>query len=299
MKVVVTGGTGFVGRALSKRRPQWTYLSSKDYDLIRPEACKKMYEELKPDAVIHLAGKVGGIYTNSVCPAEFYYQNTMMNTNIVHEAFKAGVPRVLASLSTCTFPDTVSIYPMSEEDILLGPPAPTNISYGYSKRSLLVQINAYREQYGVDYSTFCPSNIYGPGDNYDSTTSHFVPSLIRRYAAAANGDVLEFWGTGNELRQQLYVHDLAEIIPQLLEKHHSNIPLIVAPNENLSIKEMIDLLNRHVDKDVHVTFNNKLPGQFRKDGKNDKLLDLIGEYSFTSFFDGVEKTYTHFLNSVI
>jgi len=291
VRVIVTGGTGFVGRALEKKKPEWIYLSSKDYNLIDPMSCKQMYKDLQPDAVIHLAGRVGGIGANSTSPAEFYYQNTMMNTNIIHHAYEAGVKRVLASLSTCTFPNTSPVYPMTEEDILLGPPAPTNLSYGYSKRSLFVQINAYRKQYGVDYSTFCPSNIYGPGDNYDSLLSHFVGALIRKYSSASDGDVLEFWGTGKQLRQLLYVNDLAQIIPLLLESHHTNEPLIIAPHENLSIMEMIEILHKSIKKDVKITFNQKLGGQYRKDGSNKKFLDLIGGFKFTSFEVGMLETY--------
>ena len=144
MKVVVTGGSGFVGKRLQLIKPDWTYLSSKDYNLMDSGDCDRMYKELKPDAVVHLAGQVGGIKANDDRPADFYYMNITMNTNIVQKAYENGVKRVLASLSTCTFPDVVKKYPLTEEDIFDGPPAATNISYGYAKRSLLIQILAYR-----------------------------------------------------------------------------------------------------------------------------------------------------------
>ena len=291
MKVLVTGGTGFVGKRLQSIKPNWIYISSKDYDLVATDDCKRMYNDIQPDAVVHLAGKVGGIKANDMNPADFYYINTMINTNIVHQAKECGIKRVLSSLSTCTFPDVVPSYPLTEQDILCGPPAITNMSYGYAKRSLYIQSKAYRKQYNLDYSTFCPSNLYGPEDNFDYDSSHFVSALVRRFFEAKNGDTLEFWGSGNALRQQLFVDDLAHIIPMLLEEHHSDIPIIVAPNENLSISNMIDILRKYINKDVNIKFNSHLDGQYRKDGSNGKLLNMIGKFNFTPFKDGAKTTY--------
>jgi len=291
MTVLVTGGTGFVGKRLQLKKPEWVYVSSKDYDLSSVEECVKMYKEVRPEAVVHLAGKVGGIKTNNENPADFYYLNTMINTNVVHQAYEHGVKRVLASLSTCVFPDVVKNYPLKEEDLFSGPPSATNLSYGYAKRSLLIQINAYRKQYDLDYSTFCPSNIYGPEDNFDLYSSHFVPALIRKCVEIDENKEIELWGDGKALRQQLYVDDLVGIIPLLLEQHHTNIPMIVAPSENLSILEMFEMLLKQIGENIKVKFNKELPGQYRKDGSNKKLLNLIGEYNFTPFEEGVRKTY--------
>ena len=291
MKVLVTGGTGFLGKHLKEKKPDWIYISSKDFDLTKYHRVKEMFYEIKPDAVIHLAAKTGGIKASVNGPAEFYYLNTVINTNVVHCAYESGVKRMLAALSTCVFPDIVENYPFTERDIHLGPPAITNLPYGYSKRSLFVQINAYREQYGLDYSTFCPSNLYGPGDNFDLSDSHFVAAMVRKCTEAKQNEDIEFLGTGKELRQQIYVDDLAEIIPILLKKHHSNVPIIVAPNENLSTSEMFELLSNQINKNLKGRFNGNLSGQFRKDGSNNKLLELIGDYNFTKFKDGVYKTY--------
>ena len=291
MTVVVTGGSGFVGKRLKLVKPDWVYLSSKDYNLMDPDECDRMYKELKPSAVVHLAGQVGGIKANNDRPADFYYMNIMMNSNVIQKAYENGCTRVLAALSTCTFPDVVETYPLTEEDIFDGPPAATNISYGYAKRSLYIQMNAYRRQYQVDYSTFCPSNIYGPEDNFDLDTSHFVPAMVRKFHEASPGETIEFWGTGRPLRQQLHVDDLAKIIPLLLEKHHTNMPIIVAPHENLSISEMVSILLKQVNKDIKIGYNNKLDGQFRKDGSNKRLVELIGDFEFKEFKDGVKETY--------
>ena len=217
--------------------------------------------------------------------------NTMMNTNVVQKAYENGVKRLLASLSTCTFPDVVQNYPLTEEDIFDGPPAATNISYGYAKRSLYIQAMAYRKQYGLNYSSFCPSNLYGPGDNFNLDTSHFVPAMIRKFSEANSGDEIEVWGTGEPLRQQLHVDDLSNIIPMLLEKHHTDIPIIVAPYENISISDMVSIIQKKANKDIDVVYNNELDGQYRKDGSNKRLIDLIGEYKFIQFEDGVGETY--------
>jgi len=289
--VVVSGGTGFIGARLKNHRPKWTYLSSRDYDLLNKEECNQMFKEHQPDAIIHLAAKVGGIKENANNQASFYYENIMINTNILECAHRNNVKRTLSSLSTCAFPDVVSKYPFLEEDLFKGPPAKTNFSYGYTKRALHVQAVSYRKQYGLNYSTFCPSNIYGPGDNFNSESSHFIPALIKKIAEAKEGDTLELWGTGTPLRQQLYIDDLVEIIPLLLEKHNSDMPIIVAPNENLSISEMANILHKNVKKNVKIVYNNRLEGQFRKDGSSKKLLKLLGGFNFTKFEDGVTKTY--------
>ena len=297
MEVLVTGGTGFLGNRLKKYKPNWTYLSSKMCDLKDYDQTEKTLRNLSPDAIVHLAARVGGIKDNSENQAEFYLQNTLINTNIIQAAYLAGVGRVLSTLSTCAFPDVVSEYPFAEEDIFSGPPAKTNFSYGYTKRALHVQTLSYRKQYGLNYSTFCPSNIYGPGDHFDTEKSHFVPALISKLARAKDGEAIELWGTGNPKRQQLYVDDLVEIIPLLLEKHNSSLPLIVAPNENLSINEMAEIANKNIQKNIKICYNNNLDGQYRKDGSNKRFLELVGDYEFTSFAAGVEKTIQWYLEN--
>ncbi len=298
MKVLVTGGSGFLGKRLKIHEPTWQYVSSKDYDLINPIEVKQMFKEIRPDAVVHLAARVGGIKDNAENQALFYYQNVMMNTNIIHEAYLAGIPRVLSSLSTCAFPDKLEHYPFSEKDFHKGSPTETNFSYGYSKRMLHVQSAAYRKQYGMNYSTFCPSNLYGPQDRFGSSSSHFVAALVHKFANLCDNKVIELWGTGTPLRQQLYVDDLCEIIPILLERHNSDIPLIVAPNENLSVHKMSQIITE-VDKkrSVSFTFNGKLDGQYRKDGDNSMFLDLVGGYNFTSFREGIGKTYKWYIEN--
>jgi GDP-L-fucose synthase len=291
MNVLVTGGSGFLGKRLAKVEPSWTYLSSKDLDLENYDSCLEFFGDTKPDAIIHLAGRVGGIKDNVEKPAEFYHRNVTMNTNVIHAAYKAEVGRVLSALSTCAFPDRLDRYPFEEEDLHNGPPAPTNLPYGFAKRALHVQSMAYREQYGVNYSSFTLSNLYGPEDNFDPETSHFVPSLLRRISESKEHDTLSLWGSGKPRRQQLYVDDAAKLIPALLEGHNGNIPIIVAPNENLTIRQMAVHALHALGENRDEVFDGKMDGQIRKDGSNKKLLKLIGSFRFTPFIKGVRKTY--------
>jgi nucleoside-diphosphate-sugar epimerase len=295
MKVLVTGGSGFLGTRLQMHQPDWVYVSSKDCDLTNPQETERFFSMVAPDAIVHLAARVGGIKENINNQASFYYENTLINTNVIQCAYKAGVTRVLSSLSTCAYPDRLCHYPFTEDDFFRGTPAETNFAYGITKRGLQVQSCAYREQYGVDYSTFSPSNIYGPGDHFGKESSHFVAALIHKVAITPPGENIELWGSGFPLRQQLYVDDLCEAIPILIAKHHSNEPLIVAPQENLSILAMARILTEQVDKKVNITFNGKTDGQFRKDGDNSKFVKLAGGFYFTPFKEGVKKTYDWYI----
>jgi len=291
MKTLVTGGTGFLGKRLQKKQPDWMYLSSADCDLTDAKMVHEMFGDIKPEAVVHLAARVGGIKDNIENQADFFYVNTAMNTNVIHEAHKHNINRVLSSLSTCAFPEGLQFFPFDENDFFNGAPTKTNFSYGMTKRMLHVASCAYRKQYGRNYSTFCPSNIYGPQDHFGTESSHFVAALVDKIYHAKDGDIIEMWGTGLPLRQQLYVDDLCEIIPVLLENHNDDTPVIVAPTENLSILEMTMNLIEQSGKNVRTLFNGEMDGQFRKDGSNLRLMSLMGGYEFTTFKEGIMKTY--------
>jgi GDP-L-fucose synthase len=246
-----------------------------------------------------LAAKVGGIKANNENQADFFDENILMNTNVIKASHNLGVNRVLSALSTCAFPDILEKYPFVEEDMLKGPPPVTNISYGYSKRSLHIQSCAYRNQYSRNYSTFCPSNLYGPDDNFDLETSHFVAALTRKiFERDKKSNAVEMWGTGKPKRQHLFVEDMAKIIPILLEKHNSDTPLIVAPDENLSILEACSIFSKAIEADIKFSFNGQLDGQYRKDGSNKRVKDILGsDFSFTPFEEGVRKTYEWYKTS--
>ena len=178
-----------------------------------------------------------------------------------------------------------------------GPPTETNFSYGMTKRMLHVASCAYRSQYGMNYSTFSPSNIYGPGDHFGKEASHFVAALIHKTYVAKPNTNIELWGSGLPLRQQIYIDDLCKIIPILLERHDTNVPLIVAPTENISILEMSRCLIEQIDKNVRLLFNGEMDGQFRKDGSNSELMKLIGPFEFMPFREGVIRTYNWYLEN--
>jgi len=289
--VLVTGGSGFLGRRLQKVKPKWIYLSSKECDLTAPSQVQKLFKEVKPDAVVHLASMVGGIKENVDKQADFCYCNSMINTNVLHQAHLSGVDRILSSLSTCAFPDKLGAYPFTEADMFKGPPSKTNFSYGMSKRMLHVASVSYRKQYGRNYSTFSPCNIYGPGDKFGEESSHFVASLVHKCANTKDGGRVPFWGTGKPVRQQLYVDDMAQIIVMLLSKHNTEAPLIVSPAQSYTIREMVDIGFSVSGKKVETTFDGLLDGQFRKDGCNKALLQLIGKFDFTTFEEGFRRTY--------
>ena len=296
MKVIVTGGSGFLGKRLKLIKPDWIYLSSKDVDLLDYSSLRAYLSYSKPDAVVHLAAKVGGIKDNAENPADFYFKNSTINTNVVHACKEAGVKRLLASLSTCAFPDVVKEYPFKEGSIFDGPPAETNRAYGYTKRGMYVHIVSCRKQHGLDYSCFSPSNLYGPEDHFDLESSHFVAAAIRKLHEAKNS--VEFWGTGKPKRQQLFVDDLCCAIPQLLEKHHSGDPIIVAPDENLSILDMVESIKSIINPTASVSFNGNLDGQYRKDGSNELFKKLLPGVQFTSFKEGIQKTYEWYKESI-
>jgi GDP-L-fucose synthase len=295
--VLVTGGSGFLGSSLSVERPNWTYVSSKDCDLTDSRQVAQLFGDLKPDSILHLAARVGGIKDNIENQADFFHINTMMNTNVIHQAYKAGIERVLSALSTCAFPEQIDIFPFEERELFDGPPTETNFSYGMTKRMLHVASCAYRNQYGMNYSTFSPSNIYGPGDHFGKEASHFVAALIHKTYVAKPNTNIELWGSGLPLRQQIYIDDLCKIIPILLERHDTNVPLIVAPTENISILEMSRCLIEQIDKNVRLLFNGEMDGQFRKDGSNSELMKLIGPFEFMPFREGVIRTYNWYLEN--
>ena len=195
-KVLVTGGRGLVGSALDA-----DVKIGREYDLTNTNETRKMFEYHQPTHVIHCAGKVGGVGGNMNHKGEYFYDNIMMNTNVIEEARRSGVKKLVSFLSTCVFPDDVE-YPLTEEKIHKGEPHFSNNAYAYAKRMADVQINAYREQYGLNYTSVIPTNIYGPNDNYDTKNSHFLPALIKKIhnARIKNKKTITLWGNGKSKR---------------------------------------------------------------------------------------------------
>jgi len=295
MELLVTGGSGLVGHALQKLWPDAIYISSKEYDLTKEKDVKAMFIKYQPDHVIHLAAKVGGIIDNINHPAEFLHQNVLINSYVIHYAHKYNVKKLITTLSNCAYPDVAKRYPLTEDQLHDGLPAPTNLAYGYSKRLLDIQIKSYRKQYHCHFSSAIPCSIYGPYDKFGEQNSHFLAALIKKIYDAKKTDThsIQLLGTGKPLRQYIYSEDVAKILIKLLEMYDEEDPINIAPEENLSIKE-IATIALHATHSPHITiqFDTSSPdGQYRKDLSNKKLFNTIGNFEFTPLSEGIKKTY--------
>lgn len=293
-KIVVTGGSGMVGRSLKKILPDAIYLSSKSYDLTSENGVKRMYSELNPDCVIHLAARVGGIFDNINRPAEYFTQNILMNTLLIEYAMINHVERFIGVLSTCIYPDKAELYPMSEDYLHLGPPTPTNFSYGYAKRSMAVQIDAYNKQYGSKYQYLIPSNMYGEFDKYGDGNGHFIADLIKKihHAKIHNHNKITLFGDGSPIRQFMYSDDFAEVIKFCLDNDiYENMN--VASIDNLTILEMAEIAIHACDAShIKITFDPSKPnGQHRKDVSIDRLKNIFPDFNPLDLYSGIKKTY--------
>ena len=300
--LLVTGGSGLLGHALQKIKPNALYISSKDYDLTKEKEVKAMFEEHKPTHVLHLAARVGGIKDNMKHPAEFIHQNILINTQVVHYAYKYNVEKLIGILSNCAYPDVAKKYPLKEEQLYDGPPQSTNFAYAYSKRVLGVQIDSYRKQYGCNFFSVIPCNLYGPYDNFNETHSHFVASLLKKIHEAKKNkkNTLPLLGSGKPLRQYLYSEDLAQILLLLLDKYDSEGPINIAPkDENPAIKDIARIaLKSTKSENIKITFDTSFPdGQYRKDLCIGKQLKIIGDFEFTSLSEGLKKTYEWYIKN--
>jgi GDP-L-fucose synthase len=298
-KIVVTGGSGLVGKALKKYLPNAIYLSSKDFNLTTEEGVKLMYLKHKPDTVIHLAAKVGGIIDNISKPAEYFTENVLMNTLLVDYAYKSNVKRFIGILSTCIYPDTVENYPMKETDLHLGPPTITNFSYGYAKRSLAVQIDAYNQQYKTKYQYLTPCNLYGLGDKDNESNSHFITALVKKIhdTNLNGGNSITLFGDGTPLRQFMYADDFTKVISQVIENEIYDSFNVATP-ENLSIKEMAEIALDACDSNhLNIVWDTSKPnGQFRKDVSVELLQQNILNFNPISLHQGIKLTYQHLVN---
>jgi GDP-L-fucose synthase len=298
-KIVVTGGSGLVGKALKKYLPNAIYLSSKNFDLTTEDEVKSMYELYKPETVIHLAAKVGGILDNISKPAEYFTDNVLMNTLLVEYAYKSNVKRFIGILSTCIYPDVMETYPMKETDLHLGPPTITNFSYGYAKRSMAVQIDSYNKQYGTKYQYLTPCNLYGLDDKDNESNSHFITALVKKiHDANLKGEKsITLFGDGTPLRQFMHANDFAQVIFQVIESEIYK-SFNVATSENFSIKEMAEIaLDACGSNHLEIIWDTSKPnGQFRKDVSVELLKQSIPNFDPISLYQGIKLTYQHLVN---
>jgi GDP-L-fucose synthase len=294
-KILVTGGNGLVGSEFIGE--QYFKPSSKEYDLIdRDQTYRLMLKGF--DGIIHCAAKVGGVGANMNYKGEFFYNNIMMNTNVIEGARLSGVKNLVAFLSTCVFPDKVD-YPLTEKKIHLGEPHFSNNAYAYAKRMTDVQIRAYNEQYGLNYKSVIPTNIYGPNDNYDLENGHVLPALIHKcYLARENKTPLTIWGSGKPLREFIFSKDVAKLTEWVLYNYNENEPIILSTSEEISIKEVVNVITELMNFKGDVIFDSSKPdGQFRKPSDNTKIKNYLPNFKFTPFYEGLKETIEFFENN--
>ena len=293
-KILVTGGSGLVGSQINAD----IKVSSKDYNLMDFNDTNKCFLDHKPNSVIHCAGKVGGIGGNMNYGGQYFYENVIINTNVIESARLNGVERMVCFLSTCIFPSNIE-YPLTEDKVHLGPPHETNYPYSYAKRMADVQIRAYRKQYGLNYITVAPTNIYGPNDLYDIENGHVSASLIHKcYLAKINNTPFTIWGSGNPLREFIYSKDVARLTEWALDNYNEDEPIILSDSNEISIKDLVGIIVEKMNFKGEVIFDTTKPdGQFRKPTDNTKLKSYLPNFKFTSIEVGLNETIEWFHNN--
>jgi len=295
-RVLVTGGHGFVGGHLVKRLEELGARviapTKDDYDLVDGEQVRKMYDDNPCDIVIHLAAVVGGIGANREHPGKFFYENLMMGTQLLHEAYRSGVPKFVAIGTICAYPKMTPI-PFKEKDLWNGYPEETNAPYGLAKKMMLVQSQGYRQEYGYNSIFLLPVNQYGPGDNFDPQSSHVIPALIRKCLEAKESGAayIEAWGDGSPTREFLYVKDTVEAILLAAEKYDGSDPVNLGSSNEISIKDLTELIARLTGFSGEIRWDKSKPnGQPRRKLDTSRAKKEFGFEAKTTFKDGLHKT---------
>ena len=296
-RVTVTGGKGFLGRHLVSRLGQHGCRSidiagRPEYDLTRLDDVRRMYDTLKPDIVIHLAAKVGGIGFNREKPAELFYDNLMMGAQLLHEGWRHGIEKFVAVGTICAYPKFTPV-PFKEEDLWNGYPEETNAPYGLAKKMMLVQSQAYRQQYGFNSIFLLPVNLYGPGDNFDPRSSHVIPALIKKCfdAIDSGAETLEVWGTGSATREFFYVEDAAAAICLAAEAYDRSEPVNIGAGFEISIQDLTELIARLTGFTGKLVWDSTKPdGQPRRMLDTSRALREFGFQATTDLAAGLKKT---------
>ena len=295
--ITVTGGKGFLGSHLLKKLKDYgcrhiTIADRPEYDLTDIADIRRMYEETKPGIVIHLAAKVGGIGFNQEKPAELFYDNLIMGTQLLHEAYLRNIEKFVALGTICAYPKFTPV-PFKEEDIWNGYPEETNAPYGLAKKMMLVQSQAYRQQYGFNSIFLLPVNLYGPGDNFDPRSSHVIPALIKKCVdARIRGEKkIIVWGSGRATREFFYVEDAAEAIVLATERYNKSEPVNIGAGFEISIHDLVELIVELTGFKGRIAWDATQPdGQPRRMLDTTKALQEIGFRATTDFREGLRKT---------
>ena len=296
-KVVVTGGAGFLGSFVVEKLRQRgcreiVVPRSKDYNLVEMEMVKRLYKDSQPDMVIHLAARVGGIGANQANPGKFFYDNLMMGAQLMEIGRQVGLKKFIATATICAYPKFTPV-PFKEENLWNGYPEEINAPYGLAKKTLLVQSQAYRQQYGFNSVVLFPVNLYGPRDNFDLETSHVIPALIKK---CLKGKVdaepsITVWGTGTPTREFLYVEDAAEGILLAAEYYDKSEPVNLGAGFEISIHDLVDLIVKLTGFSGKIVWDTSKPdGQPRRCLDTARAFKEFGFKAKTSFEDGLRKT---------
>ncbi len=296
-RVMVTGGAGFLGawvvRKLCQRGCQSIFVPrSQDYDLRHGEDIRRAVSEAAPEIIIHLAARVGGIGANRAHPAEYFYDNLMMGVPLLHEAWRAGVSKFVAIGTVCAYPKFTPV-PFREDDLWDGYPEETNAPYGLAKKMLLVQSQAYRQQYGYNSIFLLPVNLYGPGDNFDPESSHVIPALIKKCvdAKTRGDDAIEVWGDGSPTREFLYVEDAAEGILLAAEHYNDSQPVNLGSGKEVSIKELVEMIAHLTGFEGRIVWDTTKPnGQPRRSLDTSRANRVFGFKAQVGFEEGLRQT---------
>ena len=297
MKLLITGASGLLGSEIIRESPDSIGLTSKDCDLTTDNCAMLALEEDRIDTVIHCAARVGGVKANTDYVADFFDDNVRMNMNVMEVCKERGV-KLVSVLSTCIYPDAPYVkYPLTEDQLHNGPPHSSNFGYAYAKRMLEVQSRAYRQQYGCNFISVIPNNLYGPNDNYDLNSGHVIPALIRKFHEAIISGTREvtIWGTGTPVREFTFAKDAANIILWLSDNYDGENPVNIGNPEQISIESLVLAISGEMRYKGTIRFDDSKPdGQFKKPSSNSYLRSLGWKGDYTPLRDGLRETINSF-----
>jgi len=303
-RIAVTGGSGFLGHhvveELRSRGATEIFVPRKsDFDLVRREGCERLFREARPEILIHLAAKVGGIGANRENPGTFFYENLMMGAQLLEEARIHGIAKFVTIGTVCAYPKFTRV-PFREDDLWEGYPEETNAPYGIAKKALLVQGQAYRQQFGMNAIYVLPVNLYGPRDHFDPAISHVIPALIKKFedAIESKAPVVEVWGTGNASREFLFVEDAARGIVDATEKYDGAEPVNLGAGFEISMRDLAELLQKLSGFTGELRFDPTKPdGQPRRCLDTSRAEAMFGFKARVSFEEGLKRTIEWYRNN--